>query len=164
MAKHTLSVLVENNPGVLARIAGLFARRGFNIDSLAVGVTERPDISRMTIVVDGDDYTVEQVSKQLNKLIDVIKLRQLDSADSISRDLALIKVHANTSTRSEIMQIIEIFRGNIVDISKSTLTVEISGNIDKIAALEEMLKPFGIKEIVRTGIISIERGTRIISV
>lgn len=164
MAKHTLSVLVENHPGVLSRVAGLFARRGFNIDSLAVGVTENPEISRMTIVVNGDDYMVEQVSKQLNKLVDIIKLKQLEASESINRELALIKIHANTSTRAEVMQIIEIFRGNIVDISKSTITVEISGDTEKITALEEMLKQFGIKEIVRTGVISIERGNRIISI
>jgi acetolactate synthase-1/3 small subunit len=164
MGKHTLSVLVENHAGVLSRVAGLFSRRGFNIDSLAVGVTENPDISRITIVVDGDDYTVEQVSKQLNKLIDVIKLRKLEKHESINRELALIKVSANASTRTEIIQIVGIFRANIVDVSKSTLTVEVSGTADKVAALEDMLRQFGIKEIVRTGTIAIERGNRIIKV
>ena len=130
MAKHTLSVLVENHAGVLSRVSGLFSRRGFNIDSLAVGVTENPEISRMTIVVDGDEYTVEQVSKQLNKLIDVIKIKQLDKSDSVSRDLALIKVNATASTRAEIIQIVEIFRAKIVDVSKNTLTIEISGGND----------------------------------
>lgn len=162
MAKHTLSVLVENHAGVLSRVAGLFSRRGFNIDSLAVGVTENPEISRMTIVVDGDDYTIEQVSKQLNKLIDVIKIKQLDREDSVSRELALIKVSASASTRSEIIQIVEVFRAKIVDISKDTLTIEISGSVDKVAALEEMLRQFGIKEIVRTGTIAIERGNKYI--
>ncbi len=162
MAKHTLSILVENHAGVLSRVAGLFSRRGFNIDSLAVGVTQNPDISRMTIVVDGDDYIVEQVTKQLNKLIDVIKIRRLDDADSVSRELALIKVTATASTRSEIIQIVEIFRGNIIDVSKNTLTIEISGPVDKIAALEDMVRPFGIKEIVRTGIIALERGNKVI--
>ena len=147
MAKHTISVLVENHPGVLSKVSGLFSRRGFNIDSLAVGVTENPDISRMTIVVDGDDYTVEQVSKQLNKLVDIIKLKQLVPSESIDREFVMMKVNANNSTRAEIMQIVEIFRGNIVDISKSTLTVEISGNVNKIEALEEMLRQFGIREI-----------------
>ena len=160
MAKHTLSVLVENHAGVLSRVAGLFSRRGFNIDSLAVGVTENPDVSRITIVVDGDDYIVEQVSKQLNKLIDVIKLRQLDRDDSVSRELALIKVNATATTRAEIIQIVEIFRAKIVDVSKNTLTIEISGGTDKVAALEDMLKQFGIKEIVRTGTIAIERGNK----
>ena len=162
MAKHTLSVLVENRSGVLSRVAGLFSRRGFNIDSLAVGVTENPEVSRMTIVVDGDEYTVEQVSKQLNKLIDVIKIRALENSDSVSRELALIKVNATTATRSEIIQIVEIFRAKIVDVSKNTLTVEISGATDKVAALEDMLKQFGIKEIVRTGTIAIERGNKYI--
>lgn len=163
MAKHTLSVLVENHAGVLSRVAGLFSRRGFNIDSLAVGVTENPKISRITIVVDGDDYTVEQVSKQLNKLIDVIRICQLEKTDSVSRELALIKVAANATTRAEIIQIVEIFRAKIVDISKSTLTIEISGGVDKVDALENMVKPFGIKEIVRTGTIAIQRGNKSIS-
>lgn len=163
MAKHILSVLVENHPGVLSRVAGLFSRRGFNIDSLAVGVTENPDISRMTIVVDGDDYTVEQVSKQLNKLIDVIKIKQLNKEDSVVRELALIKVAANANTRSEIIQIVEIFRANIVDVSKNTLTIEISGGSSKVSALEDMLRQFGIKEIVRTGTIAIERGNKYIA-
>ncbi len=164
MAKHTLSVLVENHAGVLSRVAGLFSRRGFNIDSLAVGVTENPDVSRMTIVVDGDEYTVEQVSKQLNKLIDVIKLKTLEEEEAVRRELALIKVAASASTRSEIIQIVEIFRAKIVDVSKTTLTIEISGSEDKVEALEDMLRQFGIKEIVRTGTIAIERGNRIIKV
>jgi acetolactate synthase-1/3 small subunit len=162
MAKHTLSILVENHAGVLSRVAGLFSRRGFNIDSLAVGITENPDISRMTIVVDGDNYIVEQVSKQLNKLIDVIKIKLLDETESVSRELALIKVSAVASTRSEIMQLMEIFRAKIVDVSKNTLTVESSGTSDKVEALLDMLRPFGIKEIVRTGTIAIERGGRVI--
>ncbi len=164
MPKHTLSVLVENHAGVLSRVAGLFSRRGFNIDSLAVGVTENPDISRITIVVDGDEYVVEQVSKQLNKLIDVIKIKQLDKLDSVSRELALIKVSASAATRAEIIQIVGIFRANIVDVSKNTLTIEISGGSNKVAALEDMLKQFGIKEIVRTGTIAIERGNKYINV
>jgi acetolactate synthase-1/3 small subunit len=162
MAKHTLSILVENHAGVLSRVAGLFSRRGFNIDSLAVGITENPDVSRMTIVVDGDNYIVEQVSKQLNKLIDVIKIKLLDETESVSRELALIKVSAVASTRSEIMQLMEIFRAKIVDVSKNTLTVESSGTSDKVEALLDMLRPFGIKEIVRTGTIAIERGGRVI--
>lgn len=162
MAKHILSVLVENYAGVLSRVAGLFSRRGFNIDSLAVGVTENPDVSRMTIVVDGDEYVVEQVSKQLNKLINVIRVKKLDSGDSVSRELALIKVNATTANRSEIVQIVEIFRDKIVDVSKTTLTIEASGDADKLKALEDMLKQYGIKEIVRTGLISIERGNKFI--
>ena len=164
MPKHTLSVLVENHAGVLSRVAGLFSRRGFNIDSLAVGVTENPEVSRITIVVDGDEYVVEQVSKQLNKLIDVIKIKQLEKADSVSRELALIKVTATASTRPEIIQIVEIFRAKIVDVSKNTLTIEISGATEKVTALEDMLKQFGIKEIVRTGTIAIERGNKYIKV
>ena len=162
MPKHTLSVLVENHPGVLSRVAGLFSRRGFNIESLAVGVTEDPEVSRITIVGDGDEYVVEQVSKQLNKLIDVIKIKQLEKNESVSRELALIKVCADASTRAEIIQIVEIFRAKIVDVSKNTLTIEISGGTDKVAALEDMVKQFGLKEIVRTGTIAIERGNRYI--
>ncbi|NSW91130.1 MAG: acetolactate synthase small subunit [Firmicutes bacterium] len=160
MAKHILSVLVENHAGVLSRVAGLFSRRGFNIDSLAVGITENPEVSRMTIVVDGDEYTVEQVSKQLNKLINVIRVKKLEAQDSVRRELALIKVNASASTRSEIIQIVEIFRAKIVDVSKNTLTIEVSGDEEKVGALEDMLKQFGIKEIVRTGLIALERGNR----
>ncbi|MFA6309545.1 MAG: acetolactate synthase small subunit [Clostridia bacterium] len=164
MAKHTLSVLVENHAGVLSSVAALFSRRGFNIDSLAVGVTENPDISRMTIVVDGDDYAVEQVSKQLNKLIDVIKINQLNPQESVSRELAMIKVSTTDSTRAEIIQITEIFRAKIVDISKSTVTIEISGGVAKVEALQDMLQQFGIKEIVRTGTIAIGRGNRFVDI
>lgn len=163
MAKHTLSVLVENHAGVLSRVAGLFSRRGFNIDSLAVGITENPEISRITIVVDGDDHIIEQVSKQLNKLIDVIKIKRLDETESVSRELALAKVSATTATRTEIIQLVEIFRAKIVDVSKNTLTIEISGTSEKIEAMLDMIRPFGIKEIVRTGLISLERGSRVIS-
>lgn len=159
--KHTLSVLVENRPGVLSRISGLFSRRGFNIDSLAVGVTEDKTVSRMTIVVDGDNYTVEQLIKQLNKLIDVIKITDI-TQDSVIRELALIKVNASSSTRNEILQIVYIFRAKVIDISKSTMTIEITGNGQKIMALEELLQPFGIREMVRTGAIGIERGQKII--
>ena len=161
--KYTLSVLVENHPGVLSRVAGLFSRRGFNIDSLAVGVTEDPTISRMTIVVNGDDYIVEQVTKQLNKLIDVIKVKKLNPKEAVERELALIKVNANSQTRSDIIQLTEIFRANIVDVSKETLTIEISGDEDKIEALIELLKQYGIREVVRTGLIAIERGNKVIS-
>ena len=162
MAKHTLSVLVENHAGVLSRVAGLFSRRGFNIDSLAVGVTEDPAVSRMTIIVDGDDYTVEQVSKQLNKLVDVIRIKLLDESESVRRELTLAKVEAAASTRTEIMQLVEIFRAKIIDVSKETLTIEMSGPEEKIEAMLDMLSPFGIKEIVRTGVIAIERGKNVI--
>ncbi len=164
MAKHTLSVLVENHAGVLSRVAALFSRRGFNIDSLAVGITEDPNVSRMTIVVDGNDYDIEQVGKQLNKLIDVIKVNQLERNESVNRELALIKVSASDSSRGEIIQITEVFRAKIVDISKTSLTIEISGGLDKVQALQDMLKPFGIKEIVRTGMISIGRGNKSVSI
>jgi len=160
MGDHLLSVLVENHAGVLSRVAGLFSRRGFNIESLAVGTTEDPDISRMTIIVEGDDKTVEQVSKQLNKLIDVIKLRILSKENSISRELSMIKVKTDKSTRSEIIQIVEIFRANIVDVAKNSLTIECSGSSEKINALIDMLKQFGIIEATRTGAIVLERGER----
>ncbi len=164
MAKHVLSVLVENYAGVLSRVAGLFSRRSFNIDSLAVGVTENPEVSRITIVVEGDEYAVEQVTKQLNKLINVITVKKLESGDSVQRELALIKVNADASTRAEIMQIVEIFRAKIVDVSANTLTVEVSGDEEKVKALEDMLKQFGIKEIVRTGLIALERGEKYINI
>lgn len=160
--KHVLSVLVNNHAGVLSRVSGLFSRRGFNIESLAVGVTSNPAVSRMTIVVEGDNNTVEQVEKQLGKLIDVIKVKRLDIEESVHRELALFKVNADTSVRSEIMQIAEVFRANIVDISEKTLTIETSGSSKKVAAMQQMLKPFGILEDVRTGIISLERGEKTI--
>ncbi|HZK26357.1 MAG TPA: acetolactate synthase small subunit [Thermoclostridium sp.] len=156
--KNILSVLVNNHAGVLSRVSGLFSRRGFNIDSLAVGVTDDPTISRMTIVVEGDENTVEQVQKQLSKLIDVLKIKRLNVDDSVHRELALFKVNADTSVRSEIMQIAEVFRANIIDISETTLTIETSGSIKKVAAIQQMLRPFGIIEDVRTGLISLERG------
>lgn len=164
MAKHILSVLVENHAGVLSRVAGLFSRRGFNIDSLAVGITENQDISRITIVVDGDNYTVEQVTKQLNKLIDVIKIKQLEKESAVVRELALIKVNANKDTRSEVIQIVEVFRANIADVSKEVLTIEISGSSEKVNALIDLLEHFGVKEIVRTGTIAIERGNKSLKV
>lgn len=158
MPKHILSILVENHAGVLSRVAGLFSRRGFNIDSLAVGVTEKDELSRMTIVVDGDDYVIEQVCKQVSKLINVIEIKLLDTDGSVRRELALIKVFTSTATRSEIMQIVEIFRANIVDISPTTLTIEASGATEKVTALQSMLEQFGICEIVRTGTIAVDRG------
>jgi acetolactate synthase-1/3 small subunit len=162
--KTTLSVLVENQPGVLSRVAGLFSRRGFNIDSLTVGVTENSDVSRMTIVVEGDEYIVEQVKKQLNKLIDVIKVSKIDPNDSVSRELILIKVDAEAHVRSEIVHIAEIFRANIVDVSRKSMTIEITGDKDKLNAFEELLRPFGIKELVRTGIIAVNRGTKTLKI
>ncbi len=156
--KHTISVLVENKFGVLARISTLFAARGFNIDSLAVGETENPDVSRMTIVVRGDDKILEQVEKQLNKLIDVIKVRDFLEVPRVERDLALIKVKVDKTTRSEILQIVDIFRANIVDVSPDSAIVEVTGDEDKLEALIKLLKPFGIKEMVRTGTVAIARG------
>jgi acetolactate synthase-1/3 small subunit len=155
--KHTISVLVENHPGVLSKVSGLFSRRAFNIDSLAVGVTEDSAVSRITIVVNGDDYVIEQVEKQLNKLIDVIKVKTLKTGEFISRELMLVKVHANASTRSEIVQIAEIFGAKIVDVSRTTLTIEYCDTSVQIQSFEEMLEPYGIREIARTGIIALER-------
>jgi len=155
--KHILSVLVVNHPGVLAKVAGLFSRRGFNIDSLAVGVTNDPNVSRMTILTEGDDSTVEQIARQLGKLVDVIKVTNV-SENSVTRELALIKLRTTSETRGEIIEIINIFRAKVVDISTDFLTVEITGNAEKVSALEDMLKEFGIEEMVRTGIIAISRG------
>lgn len=160
--KHTIAVLVENHAGVLSKVSGLFSRRAFNIDSLAVGVTEDPSVSRMTIVVDGDDYTVEQVEKQLNKLVDIIKVKALAPGDFISRELILLKVHANSSSRSEIIQIADIFGAKIVDVSRTMLTLEYADTSDRIASLEAMLMPYGITETVRTGTIALEKGSRLI--
>ena len=158
--KHTLAVLVENKYGVLSRVAGLFARRGYNIDSLAVGVTEDPTISRMTIVVRGDDLVLEQVTKQLNKLIDVIRVTDLGSEDTVERELALIKVNADVNNRPEIMQIADIFRAKIIDVASKSMVIEVTGDENKIKAIEQLLKPFGIKEMVRTGKIAVRRGPK----
>ncbi len=161
--KHTLSVLVENNPGVLARVAGLFSRRGFNIDSLAVGRTDNPAVSRMTIVVEGDDQVLEQVTKQLHKLVDVIKINDVTKEPHVDRELVMIKVHAEASARAEIMQLVDIFRARIVDVGRKTLTIEVTGNEEKIMAFEDCLRPFGIKELVRTGKIAMLRGSRTVT-
>ena len=158
--KRTISVVVENKFGVLARIATLFAARGFNIDSLAVGETEDPAVSRMTIVASGSEAVLEQVEKQLNKLIDVIKVQNYEGQPHIERDLALIKVKVDKSTRSEIFQIVDIFRARVVDVAAESLIIEITGGEEKIEAIETLLKPFGIKEMVRTGIIAMARGAR----
>ena len=158
--KHTLSVLVDNEPGVLARIAGLFSRRGFNIDSLAVGTTEDPKYSRMTIVVDGETHSLEQVTKQLHKLVNVLKINDLDPKETVERELVLIKVNAPPATRAQIIEIVDIFRANIVDVAKNTLTIEATGNTNKIHAIEEMLRPYGVKELARTGKIALIRGLK----
>jgi len=158
--RRTLSVLVENKFGVLARIATLFAARGYNIDSLAVGITEDPAVSRMTIVCSGNAAVLEQVEKQLNKLIDVIKVVNFDDTSHIERDLALVKVKADKSSRSEIFQIVDIFRAKIVDVAADSLVIEVTGDEEKVQALETLLRPFGIKEMVRTGIIALARGPK----
>lgn len=155
--KHTISVLVENHFGVLARISGLFSARGFNIESLSVGETEDKDVSRMTIVVTVDESILEQVMKQLNKLIDVIKVSEI-SKNSVKRDLILIKVNAIKENRSEIIQIVDIFRAKIVDVSKDSMIIELTGGEDKITAFIDFMRPFGIKELARTGAIALARG------
>lgn len=156
--KHTLSVLVENQPGVLSKVAGLFSRRGFNIDSLAVGVTQDADISRMTIVVDGDEHIVEQVEKQLNKLIPVIKVKVLEPGMFLSSEHALIKVTCRTKQHAEIMNIADLLHASIVDVSPASLTLEITGSEDRLNTLIGLLKPYGIKEVVRSGALAIEKG------
>lgn len=156
--KYTLSVLVENQPGVLSKVSGLFARRGFNIDSLAVGITENSEISRITIVVNGDEYIVEQVEKQLNKLIPVIKVKVLQPGQFISRELSLIKVSCTTSQRAEIMKIGELMKAEIVDVSTSSLTFQCTDSEERTQTLISLLKPYGIKEIVRAGALAIEKG------
>ena len=157
--KHTLVALVADRPGVLNRVASLFRRRGFNIDSIAVGHTEQKGISRMTIVVSGNMAMVEQVRKQLDKVIDVIKLSNITEESTVDRELALIKVKSTPETRSEIMQIVDIFRANIVDVAPESLTVEVTGDEEKVNSLFNLLRDFGIKEIARTGRLAMTRGT-----
>ena len=156
--RHTIVALMEDKPGVLNRVASLFRRRNFNIDSLAVGHSEVHGISRMTIVVKGDDRTLEQVEKQLHKLINVTKVLDLDSSSSVERELALVKVHATPNTRSEIINLANIFRGNIIDVSPDSLVIEITGTEDKIDSLIELLRPYGIREVSRTGVLAMARG------
>jgi acetolactate synthase-1/3 small subunit len=163
MAKHTLSVLVENKPGVLARIAALFSRRGFNIESLAVGPTEHDEISRMTIVVNVEDSPLEQVTKQLNKLVEVIKIVELDPAASVQRELVLVKVGATTETRGHVLDAVQLFRAKVVDVAADAVTIQIIGNAGKIADFLRVLEPFGIRELVQSGAIAIGRGPRSIS-
>lgn len=158
--KHTLEVLVQNKSGVLSRVAALFSRRGYNIDSLAVGVTEDPEISRITLVVHGDDRVLEQVTKQLNKLVDVIKVSDFGGDDTVERELALIKVTADIDNRAEIIQIADIFRARIIDVAPKSMTVEVTGDEGKVEAIEKLLRQFGIKEMVRTGKIAMVRGTK----
>ncbi len=156
--KHTLVALVEDKPGVLNRVASLFRRRAFNIQSLAVGHSEQPGLSRMTVVVSGDSAVMEQVRKQLDKLINVIRVTDITEGDIVARELALIRVNATASTRSEIIQIVDIFRANIVDVASDSLTVEVTGNEDKVKSLLELLRSFGIKEVTRTGMVALTRG------
>ncbi|MBD9703711.1 acetolactate synthase small subunit [Streptomyces caniscabiei] len=164
MSKHTLSVLVENTPGILARIAALFSRRGFNIDSLAVGVTEHPEISRITIVVTVvDELPLEQVTKQLNKLVNVLKIVELEPGSAVQRELVLVKVRADNETRSQIVEIVQLFRAKTVDVSPEAVTIEATGSSDKLTAMLKMLEPFGIKELVQSGTIAIGRGSRSIT-
>ena len=156
--KHVLSIMVENRPGVLARIAGLFARRGFNIDTLAVGPTDDPNISRITLTLDGAVHPIDQVTKQLHKLVNVLKIRDMEPEETIAREMALFKVSSAVENRAEIMQFAEIFRAKIVDVARRTMTIEVTGSADKIEAFERMIRPHGLVEMVRTGEIAIARG------
>ena len=163
MNKHTLSVLVENKPSVLARVSGLFSRRGFNIDSLAVGETENPDVSRITIVVNADSSPLEQVTKQLNKLVNVLKIVELDPQQSVQRELLLVKVRADRAQRNQVLETVELFRAKVIDVAPDTLTIEATGNPDKLDALLRDLEPYGIKEMVQSGLVAIGRGSRSIT-
>jgi acetolactate synthase-1/3 small subunit len=163
MSRHTLSVLVENKPGVLARVAGLFSRRGFNIDSLAVGPTEHDDVSRMTIVVNVEDLPLEQVTKQLNKLVNVIKIVELDPDASVQRELLLVKVKADLTTRSHVLETVQLFRAKVVDVAPDAVTIEATGTADKLDAFIRVLEPFGIKELVQSGMVAVGRGSRSIT-
>jgi acetolactate synthase-1/3 small subunit len=156
--KHILTMLVENKPGVLARVAGLFSRRGFNIDTLAVGPTDDPLLSRMTLTLDGALHPIDQVTKQLHKLVNVIKIRDLEPEEAVARELALFKVAADGETRAQVMHFAEIFRGHVIDVSKRSITIEVTGSDDKIEAFEAAVRPFGLIEMVRTGEIAISRG------
>ena len=163
MSRHTLSVLVENVPGVLARVSGLFSRRSFNIESLAVGPTEHPEISRITIVVLVSDQPLEQVTKQLNKLVNVIKIVELEPDSSVERELLIVKVRADASVRSQVLETVQLFRAKVVDVSPEALTIEVTGDGDKLDALLRMLEPYGIREMVQSGSIAIGRGPRSIT-
>jgi acetolactate synthase-1/3 small subunit len=163
MSRHTLSVLVEDQPGVLARIASLFARRGFNIESLAVGPTEAEGVSRMTIVVNVAESPLEQVTKQLNKLINVLKIVELDNSAAVQRELLLVKVKADNNTRSSILETVALFRAKVVDVATDAITIEATGNHDKIQALLKVLEEYGIKELVQSGMVAIGRGSKAVS-
>jgi acetolactate synthase-1/3 small subunit len=163
MTVHTLSVLVENKPGVLARISSLFARRGFNIDSLAVGPTEHPEISRMTIAVNVEGNPLEQVTKQLNKLVNVLKIVELEPSTSVQRELLLVKVKADLENRSHVLETVQLFRAKVIDVSTDAVTIEATGSADKLDAFLRMLEPFGVKELVQSGMVAIGRGPRSIT-
>ncbi len=163
MSRHTLSVLVEDKPGVLARVSSLFSRRGFNIESLAVGPTEIPEVSRMTIVVSVESLPLEQVTKQLNKLINVLKIVELDEDSSVQRQILLVKVKTDLESRSQILEVVQLFRAKVVDVALDAVTVEATGNHDKLSALLRLLEPFGIKEIVQSGMVAVSRGGRSIT-
>ena len=160
--KHNIAVIVENKSGVLTRIAGLFSRRSFNIDSLSVGATDNPEYSRMTITVQGDRDVLEQVIKQLSKLINVIRVSEMDPSESLDRELAVIKVSVDRENRSEIMQIVNIFRARIIDVSQRSMVIEVTGDEEKVDAIVQLLRQFGIKELARTGKVSMLRGARVI--
>ena len=163
MSRHTLSVLVENRPGVLTRVAGLFARRAFNIHSLAVGPTEHEEISRITVVVDVDELPLEQVTKQLNKLINIIKIVELEADASVQRELLLVKVRADAGTRSHVLEVVQLFRAHVVDVVPEAVTIEATGGPGKLDALLAALEPYGIREIVQSGTVAIGRGARSIT-
>jgi acetolactate synthase-1/3 small subunit len=161
--KHTLSVLVENKPGVLARIAGLFSRRGFNIDSLAVGPTEHPEVSRMTIVVNVETSPLEQVTKQLNKLVEVIKVVELDTDYSVNRELLLVKVKADATSRGQVLELVQLFRAKVVDVAADAVTIQIVGNQGKLEDFLRVIEPYGVRELVQSGVVAIGRGGRSIT-
>jgi acetolactate synthase-1/3 small subunit len=163
MSRHTLSVLVENKPGVLARVAGLFSRRGFNIDSLAVGPTEHPEVSRMTIVVNVEESPLEQVTKQLNKLVEVIKIVELDQGASVARELLLVKIKADAASRGQVLEIVQLFKAKVVDVATDAVTVQVVGNADKLADFLRIVEPFGVRELVQSGMVAIGRGSRSIT-
>jgi acetolactate synthase-1/3 small subunit len=160
MSTHTLSVLVENKPGVLARVAGLFSRRGFNIESLAVGPTEHPEVSRITIIVSVEGTALEQVTKQLNKLINVLKIVELEDKVSVQRELLLVKVKADEVSRRDVIQIVELFNAKVADVGPEAMTIELSGRPDKLTGLLELLEPYGIREVVQSGVVAVGRGPR----
>ena len=163
MSTHVLSLLVEDKPGLLTRVAALFARRGFNIESLAVGKTEVPGLSRITVVVDVEDLPLEQVTKQLNKLVEVLKVVELDAASAVQRQVMLIKVRADAATRSQVLELVQLFRAKVVDVATESVTIEATGHAEKLTALLGVLEPYGVRELVQSGIVAIGRGSRSIS-